>query len=174
MLANTFRITAMAVFFLTAACSDQTDEQTTGAAPQAEPEQAEPEQAAVDFSGAAFLAEMAATEGVVARPSGLLYKVLSEGNGPSPTLADRVTVHYRGTTVDGNQFDSSYDRGAPATFPLNGLIKGWQEGIPLMREGAKYEFYIPADLAYGSQTKAGGKIPANSMLIFEIELLKIG
>ena len=97
--------------------------------------------------------------------------MLTEGTGPSPTATTSVTVHYKGTTLDGNEFDSSYSRNAPATFPLNRVIAGWTEGLQLMNVGAKYRFFIPSDLAYGKRG-AGRDIGPNSTLIFEVELLK--
>lgn len=103
--------------------------------------------------------------------SGLKYEVLTEGDGASPTAEDSVTVHYEGTLMDGTKFDSSYDRGETITFPLNGVIKGWTEGLQLMKEGAKYKFTIPSELAYGEQ--GSGSIPPNSDLIFIVELFKV-
>ncbi|MGR9044237.1 MAG: FKBP-type peptidyl-prolyl cis-trans isomerase [Gammaproteobacteria bacterium] len=123
-------------------------------------------------AGIAFLAENAKKTGVVTTASGLQYEVLTEGSGASPSATDSVTVHYRGTTIDGTEFDSSYSRGAPATFPLNRVIAGWTEGVQLMKEGAKYRFYIPSDLAYGPRG-AGQAIGPNSTLIFDIELIKV-
>ena len=123
-------------------------------------------------AGKAFLAENAKKEGVVSLPSGLQYKVLSEGSGESPKENDNVTVHYRGTLVDGTEFDSSYKRGEPATFPLNGVIAGWTEGLQLMNTGAKYEFFIPSNLAYGERGSRGA-IPPNATLTFEVELLDV-
>jgi FKBP-type peptidyl-prolyl cis-trans isomerase FklB len=122
-------------------------------------------------SGAAFLEENGARDGVVTLPSGLQYEVLTDAEGPKPSATDRVTTHYRGTLIDGTVFDSSYDRGQPATFPLNGVIAGWTEALQLMSVGAKWRLYIPPDLAYGS--RAQGPIPANSTLIFDVELLEI-
>lgn len=109
--------------------------------------------------------------GVITTESGLQYEIVEEGDGPKPTVNDQVTVHYRGTLTDGTVFDSSYERGQPATFPLNRVVKGWQEGIPLMPVGSKFKFTIPPDLGYGS--RAQGPIPANATLIFEVELLEI-
>lgn len=123
--------------------------------------------------GEKFLAENAQREGVQTTPSGLQYEVIEEGEGESPSEDDRVTVHYRGTLVDGTVFDSSYDRGAPATFALQNVIPGWTEGVQLMKPGAKYKFYLPSDLAYG-EAGAGVKIPPNSVLIFDVELLSVG
>ncbi len=122
--------------------------------------------------GEAFLAENGKKEGVITTASGLQYKVIKEGDGASPTATSSVTVHYKGTTIDGNEFDSSYKRGTPATFPLNRVIPGWTEGLQLMKEGASYQFYIPSDLAYGSRG-AGRDIGPNSTLIFDVELIKV-
>lgn len=119
----------------------------------------------------AFFAENASAEGVSQTDSGLQYKVLEEGEGAKPTADDTVTVHYRGRLLDGTEFDSSYERDQPATFALNSVISGWTEGLQLMAEGAKYELYIPADLAYGPG--GNGPIPPNSALIFEVELLEV-
>lgn len=123
--------------------------------------------------GPAFLAANKAKPGVVTLPSGLQYKILKEGTGPKPTATDTVTVNYRGTLLDGTEFDSSYKRGQAATFPVNRVIKGWTEALQLMPVGSKWELYIPADLAYGA-AGAGGDIGPNATLIFEVELLSIG
>jgi FKBP-type peptidyl-prolyl cis-trans isomerase len=112
-------------------------------------------------------------EGVITLPSGLQYKVITPGTGDSPTEKDKVTVHYRGTLIDGTQFDSSYDRGEPTSFPLNAVIKGWTEGLQLMKPGGKFTFYIPPQLAYGKNAPQGSNIKANSALIFEVELISI-
>jgi FKBP-type peptidyl-prolyl cis-trans isomerase len=122
-------------------------------------------------AGQEFLVENASKEGVVVLDSGLQYRVITEGGGASPKATDRVTVHYAGRLLDGSEFDSSYKRGKPATFALNGVIKGWTEGLQLMKEGATYEFYIPGDLAYGSRGRPS--IPANATLIFKVELIKV-
>ncbi len=122
--------------------------------------------------GLEFLKENKSKEGVVELPSGLQYKVLQEGTGASPVATDKVLTHYRGTLIDGSEFDSSYKRGEPISFSLNGVIPGWTEGIQLMKEGAKYEFYIPSNLAYGERG-SGQRIPPNSTLIFEVELVKV-
>ncbi len=122
-------------------------------------------------AGAAFLTENAKKENIITTASGLQYEVLTKGEGPSPSATTNVTVHYRGTTLDGKEFDSSYSRNAPATFPLNRVIAGWTEGLQLMNVGAKYRFYIPSDLAYGERG-AGGSIGPNETLIFDVELLK--
>ncbi len=121
--------------------------------------------------GEAFLAENGKKEGVVTLPSGLQYKVISAGEGPKPTTSDTVSVHYRGTLIDGTEFDSSYNRGEPVSFPVTGVIAGWTEALQLMSEGAKWEIYIPSDLAYGPGGTSG-PIGPNSTLIFEVELLK--
>jgi FKBP-type peptidyl-prolyl cis-trans isomerase FklB len=120
--------------------------------------------------GEKFLAENKTKEGVKTTDSGLQYKVLEEGEGPSPKAGDTVTVHYRGTLVDGTEFDSSYQRGEPATFPLTGVIPGWTEALQLMKKGSQWVLYIPADLGYGERG-AGDRIPPNSTLIFEVELI---
>ncbi len=122
--------------------------------------------------GKQFLEENAKKEGVVTTASGLQYKVIREGDGPKPTAADEVEVHYRGTLIDGTEFDSSYKRGQPLTFPLSRVIAGWTEGVQRMPIGSKYEFYIPYNLAYGEKG-AGGLIPPFAALIFEVELLRI-
>ena len=122
--------------------------------------------------GAAFLAENAKKEGIITTSSGLQYKILTQGNGAKPSATDSVTVHYLGTTLDGNEFDSSYKRDTPATFPLNRVIAGWTEGLQLMQEGSKYRFYIPSDLAYGPNG-AGRDIGPNATLIFDVELIKV-
>lgn len=123
-------------------------------------------------AGQAFLAANAKKAGVTTTASGLQYKVLEAGSGTRPTAKDSVNVHYRGTFIDGKTFDSSYDRGESISFPLNGVIKGWTEGVQLMSVGAKYEFYIPYHLAYGEQG-ASGVIPPYATLIFVVELLGI-
>lgn len=122
--------------------------------------------------GAAFLEANKAKEGVVALPSGLQYKVLQEGTGPKPAPTDTVVCNYRGTLLNNTEFDSSYKRGQPATFPVNGVIKGWTEALQLMPVGSKWQLFIPAELAYG-ESRAGGQIGPNSTLIFEVELLSI-
>lgn len=124
-------------------------------------------------AGEAFLADNAGREGVTVTASGLQYEVIEEGDGPRPTAQDTVTVHYRGTLLDGTEFDSSYSRGEPATFPLQGVIDGWTEGVQLMSVGSKYNFWIPGDLAYGPSPRPGGPIGPNETLFFEIELLGI-
>lgn len=121
--------------------------------------------------GLAFLTKNAQKKNVVVRDSGLQYEILNNGKGSKPKTTDTVTVHYRGTLIDGTEFDSSYSREKPATFPLNRVIKGWTEGLQLMSVGAKYKFYVPSDLAYGARST--GKITSHSTLIFEVELLDV-
>lgn len=123
-------------------------------------------------AGVDFLAKNAKKEGIITTPSGLQYEIIKEGTGAQATINDKVKTHYHGTLIDGKVFDSSVDRGEPATFPVNGVIKGWQEGIPLMKEGAKYRFYIPQELAYGVQSPSPS-IPAGSALIFDVELIEV-
>lgn len=123
-------------------------------------------------AGEAFLAENAGKEGVIVTASGLQYIILTAGEGEKPTASSNVTVHYQGTSLDGKEFDSSYSRNAPATFPLNRVIAGWTEGVQLMPIGAKYRFFIHPDLGYGTKG-AGGAIGPNETLIFEVELLSI-
>jgi len=123
-------------------------------------------------AGQDFLEANKAKPGVVALPSGLQYEVITEGSGPKPTAANKVTCHYHGTLIDGTVFDSSVQRGQPATFPLNMVIKGWTEGVQLMPQGSKWRFFIPPNLAYGER-QTGAYIGPNSTLIFEVELLGI-
>lgn len=122
--------------------------------------------------GKAFLEENAKKAGVVVTKSGLQYEVLTEGTGKSPKATDKVRCHYEGRLLDGSVFDSSYQRGEPADFGLNQVITGWTEGVQLMKEGAKYRFYIPYLLAYGERG-AGASIPPYSTLIFDVELIKV-
>ncbi len=122
--------------------------------------------------GERFLAENAKKEGVVVLPSGLQYTVLTEGTGAQPKATDRVKCHYEGTLTNGQVFDSSYRRGEPAVFPLDGVIAGWTEGVQLMKEGAKYRFFIPYNLAYGERG-AGQAIPPYAALVFDVELISI-
>ena len=123
--------------------------------------------------GAAFLAENKAKPGIVTLPSGLQYKVVTEGAGEMPKAEDTVSVNYRGTFVDGTEFDSSAKTGKPATFRVGGVIKGWTEALQLMPVGSKYKLWIPAKLGYGAEGTPGGPIPPNSTLVFEVELLEI-
>ena len=122
--------------------------------------------------GEQYLAENAKKDGVKVTKSGLQYEVLNEGTGKSPKATDNVKCHYEGRLIDGTVFDSSYRRGTPATFPLNGVIAGWTEGLQLMKEGAKYRFHIPYNLAYGANG-AGECIPPYSALVFDVELLGV-
>lgn len=123
-------------------------------------------------AGEAFLAENAKRPGVITLPSGLQYEVLAEGKGRKPKATDKVQCHYHGTLIDGQVFDSSIQRGAPAVFGVNQVIPGWVEALQLMPEGSRWKLYIPSGLAYGEQG-AGGSIPANATLVFEVELIKI-
>jgi len=123
------------------------------------------------LAGEIFLAANTTKPNIVTTASGLQYEILVKGEGSSPVASSRVTVHYRGVTIDGDEFDSSYSRDTPTDFPLNQVIPGWTEGVQLMNVGAKYRFFIPAHLAYG-KGGAGSSIGPNSALIFEIELLK--
>jgi FKBP-type peptidyl-prolyl cis-trans isomerase FklB len=122
--------------------------------------------------GAAFLAANKSKDGVVTLPSGLQYKIVTPGTGPKPTAADSVVCNYRGTLINGTEFDSSYKRGEPATFPVNGVIKGWTEALQLMPVGSKWQLFVPSDLAYGERSPAP-EIGPDSTLIFEVELLSI-
>jgi len=122
--------------------------------------------------GEKYLVENKKKEGVKTTASGLQYKSLKEGAGPQPKASDTVTVNYRGTLIDGTEFDSSYKRGEPATFPLNGVIKGWTEGLQLMKKGSKFQFVIPPGLAYGERA-VGADIGPNSTLVFDVELLDV-
>ncbi|HUJ39397.1 MAG TPA: FKBP-type peptidyl-prolyl cis-trans isomerase [Candidatus Acidoferrales bacterium] len=123
-------------------------------------------------AGQAFLEANKAKPGVVVLPSGLQYKILVAGNGPKPRAVDTVLCNYRGTLIDGTEFDSSYKRGEPATFPVGRVIRGWSEALQLMPVGSKWQLFVPAELAYGERSP-GPEIPANSVLVFEIELLSI-
>jgi FKBP-type peptidyl-prolyl cis-trans isomerase FklB len=122
--------------------------------------------------GEVFLAENKKKEGVKTLPSGLQYKVIKAGTGKKPKLTDTVTTNYRGTLIDGTEFDSSYRRGQPASFPVNGVIPGWTEALQLMEEGAKWQLFVPPNLAYGDRG-AGRQIGPNATLIFEVELISI-
>jgi len=135
--------------------------------------QAKNEKAAANLkAGEEFLETNKQKPGVTALPSGLQYEVITQGNGAKPTAASKVTCHYHGTLTDGTVFDSSVKRGQPATFPLNMVIKGWTEGLQLMNEGSKWRFFIPPHLGYGDR-QTGAHIGPNSVLIFEVELLKV-
>ena len=130
-------------------------------------------QAQSPMKGEEFLKENATKEGVKTLPSGLQYKVVKEGEGKSPKATDTVSVHYKGTLINGTEFDSSYKRNEPAEFPVNRVIPGWTEALQLMKEGSKWMLYIPAKLAYGERGTPGGPIGPNETLIFEVELLKV-
>jgi FKBP-type peptidyl-prolyl cis-trans isomerase FklB len=123
--------------------------------------------------GEAFLAANKGKEGVVTLPSGLQYKILKEGSGPKPTAADSVVSNYRGTLINGTEFDASEKHGGPVTFPVTGVIPGWTEALQLMPVGSKWQLYIPSNLAYGARGTPGGPIPPNATLIFDLELLSI-
>ena len=122
--------------------------------------------------GLKFLAAKEKEDGVVKLPSGLLYKELVAGTGKSPSLASPTKCHYRGTLIDGSEFDSSYSRGQPSTFAPNQVIKGWTEAMQLMKEGGKWELYIPSELAYGDRG-AGSRIPGGSALVFLLEMIQV-
>ena len=124
-------------------------------------------------TGDTFRTQHAAREGVTVLPSGLQYRVIQAGSGPTPMADATVRVHYQGTLIDGTVFDSSYRRGQPVHFPLSGVIPGWREGLQLMPVGAKWELVIPPNLGYGAQGAGGGAIPPNATLVFEVELLEI-
>jgi FKBP-type peptidyl-prolyl cis-trans isomerase FklB len=153
---------------------DQIKTVMTGLQNQVRQKQEEKRQAVAESNkkdGAAFLAANATKEGVVTLPSGLQYKILTPGTGPKPAATDSVLCNYRGTLLDNTEFDSSYKRGQPATFPVSGVIKGWTEALQLMPAGSKWQLFIPADLAYGE--RAQGPIGPNATLVFELELLSI-
>ena len=137
-----------------------------------EMEKRKEEGAANKKAGEAFLSENKSKPGIVTLPSGLQYKILQEGTGPKPAVSDTVVCNYRGTFLDGKEFDSSYKRGKPATFPVGGVIKGWTEALQLMPVGSKWQLFIPSDLAYGD-AGAGKDIPPGSTLTFEVELVSI-
>ncbi len=124
--------------------------------------------------GEAFLSDNKTKEGIHTTASGLQYQIISEGSGKNPEATSQVTVHYHGTLIDGTVFDSSYERGTPATFPLNQVIKGWTEGLQLMSVGAKFKFYIPEELAYGANPHPNGPIKPYMALVFDVELLEVG
>ena len=122
--------------------------------------------------GEAFLAENGKKEGIKTLPSGLQYRVVKEGSGKSPAITDQVTVNYRGTLIDGTEFDSSYKRGKPATFSVGGVINGWTEALQLMKEGSQWQLFIPASLAYGERG-AGAQVGPNAALVFDVTLIQI-
>jgi FKBP-type peptidyl-prolyl cis-trans isomerase FklB len=156
-----------------------TDEQAQAAIMEVQKDMHDKQQAKMQEAGSAnkkvgetFLAANKSKEGVVTLPSGLQYKILTEGKGPKPTATDSVVCDYKGTLIDGKEFDSSYKRGQPATFPVSGVIKGWTEALQLMPVGSKWQLFIPSDLAYGERG-AGADIGPDSTLIFEVELKSI-
>lgn len=146
-------------------CSEQTDEQ--------ENVQNSTNMEQQVTTGSSFLEENKNKEGIIVTDSGLQYKILLQGTGKSPSASDKVTVHYEGTLIDGTVFDSSYQRGEPIEFPLNRVISGWTEGVQLMKEGAKYKFFIPSELAYGARGTPGGPIGPDEDLIFTVELIRV-
>jgi len=123
--------------------------------------------------GRAFLEENKKREGVITTASGLQYEIITEGTGKTPTATNMVKCNYHGTLIDGTVFESTIEKGKPAEFVLNRVIDGWKEGIPLMKEGGKYKFYIPTELGYGTRVRPGGPIEANMVIIFEVELLEV-
>lgn len=125
------------------------------------------------IAGEDFLKQNKARQGVITLPSGIQYEIMKEGKGKQATINSLVTTHYHGTLIDGTVFDSSVERGEPAQFPVNGVILGWQEIIPLMKEGAKWKVYIPQELAYGDNPRPGGPIEPYMALVFEIELISV-
>jgi FKBP-type peptidyl-prolyl cis-trans isomerase len=156
-----------------------TDDQAKGALMQLQAEVRSKQQEKMKVAGemnkkegVEFLAENKAKEGVVTLPSGLQYKILTEGTGPKPAASDTVVCNYRGTLISGAEFDSSYKRGQPASFPVNGVIKGWTEALQLMPVGSKWQLFVPAELGYGDRG-AGADIGPSATLIFEVELLSI-
>ncbi len=148
-----------------------TDQEAQAAMDEVRSDLMKKQQAAGKKEGDDFLAANKGKEGVVTLPSGLQYKILKAGTGPKPTASDTVACNYRGTRIDGTEFDSSYKRGQPTKFPVNGVIKGWTEALQLMPVGSKWQLFIPSDLAYGESGNQG--IPPNSTLIFEVELVSI-
>ena len=148
-------------------------QQLRGQVQQAQESKTQAESAGNRKAGEAFLTANKSKEGVKTLPDGLQYKILKEGSGPKPTANDTVTVNYRGTLIDGKEFDSSYKRGQPASFPVNGVIKGWTEALQMMPVGSKWQLFIPPDLAYGDHPP-DLSIGAGDTLVFEVELLSIG
>ena len=163
---------AQAIKAVFAAKAQLTDAEAQTAVQTFFQQKAEEQAAAAKAEGENFLAENAKKPGVKTLPSGLQYEVLREGNGRKPSATDEVECHYEGTLINGQVFDSRYQRGQTATFGLNQVIKGWTEGLQLMQEGAKYRFFIPYNLAYGEQG-AGQSIPPYAALIFDVELIKV-
>ena len=172
---------AVAMALPLAACQPSVDEvmaeyQASAAAETARAEASRAAEAPkIIQAGKDFLAKTAEEPGVVTLPSGLMYKVLSSPNpkAPHPTVNDIVSVNYEGTLVDGTVFDSSYERGQPAQFPLNRVVQAWQIGIPLMHKGDTIMLYVPSELGYGDKATPDDRIPANSVLVFKVELLSI-
>lgn len=158
-------ITVLMLTVVITGCSENDQDSAEQTAPQDVKEEKVPE-------SKSFLEQNKDKPGVMVTDSGLQYKVLLEGTGKSPSATDTVTVHYEGTLTDGTKFDSSYDRGTPLSFSLNQVIKGWTEGLQLMKEGGKYKFFIPSELAYGPRG-AGGVIGPNEDLIFTVELIRV-
>ncbi|XID74967.1 FKBP-type peptidyl-prolyl cis-trans isomerase [Alkanindiges sp. WGS2144] len=150
----------------------QAEQQQLQQQPQQEQSAGQQSQQDNNAAGQQFLAENAKKPGVMTTPSGLQYQVIQEGNGKKPTASSEVKVHYEGKLIDGTVFDSSIKRGEPLAFLLNQVIPGWTEGLQLMKEGSKYRFFIPPELGYG-KAGAGEAIPPNSVLIFDVELLKV-
>ena len=149
-----------------------TEEEERAVLTQFQTDMRKKQQELAQAAGLAFLEANKTKEGIVTLPSGLQYKVLQEGTGPKPTATDTVVCNYRGTLLNNTEFDSSYKRGQPATFPVTGVIKGWTEALQLMPVGSKWQLFIPPELAYGERG-AGGQIGPNATLIFEVELLSI-
>jgi FKBP-type peptidyl-prolyl cis-trans isomerase len=163
-----FLMPALLAATLLAACGPKDNSADSGAQTQMTPDM----QALA--AGSKFLDDNSKKPGVKTTASGLQYMVLREGTGSHPTATDNVTVNYRGTLIDGTEFDSSYARNQPASFPLNGVIPGWTEGLQLMTPGAKYRFFIPSQLAYGDQGAGpASKVGPNATLIFDVELLSV-
>lgn len=153
-----------------------TDDQARAALMELQGELRVKAQAAAEVTkkeGEAFLAANKSKPGIVALPSGLQYKILTPGTGAKPAATDKVVCNYRGTLISGNEFDASEKHGGPATFPVNGVIKGWTEALQLMPVGSKWQLFIPPDLAYGERGTPDGAIPPNSTLVFEVELVSI-
>lgn len=170
-----FAAVAMGAIAMFAACSGKSKEgtQDSDSAQVVVEEKVATDSVADRFRNEEYQSETATDSTYAKTASGLKYMIEKEGTGAMPGPTDNVTVHYTGRLLDGSVFDSSVQRGEPATFPLNGVIAGWTEGLQLMKEGSKYIFYIPSDLAYGARG-AGRDIPPYSDLIFEVELIKVG